>query len=93
MLNSFEGSEEAAFVIPPQATSLYKSKEVFRSQVLKLDYIVTTYNNFMASMRDEDEKPLLRQELDQFEAEMQKGMRDLHWHNSDLIDDFVARLR
>ena len=89
VLNSFENGDEGAFTVPQQAHALFANRDTFRSQVLKLDYISTTYNSLSASLREDEEKPLLRQELEQFDAEMQKGERDIHWSNAQVIDDFV----
>eukprot|EP00759_Apiculatamorpha_spiralis_P055577 PhF_6_TR7845/c0_g1_i1/m.11422/K10408/DNAH; dynein heavy chain, axonemal len=91
VLNNYESQEDGTFVIPPQAVTLYRTKEIFRGHILKLDYIVSTYNTFMRELREEEEKPLLRQELDHFECEMQKGMRELHWNSNDQIDEFINR--
>jgi len=90
ILNTFEPADDTSFAIPPQAAALFKQQETYRNQVLKLDFITTTYNALMESTRDEDEKPLLRQELDLFEAEMAKGLRELQWQHTDQIDDFIA---
>jgi dynein heavy chain len=90
ILSSFETNEDSVFAIPPQAAALFKQQETYRSQLLKLDFITTTYNSFMESMRDEDEKPLLRQELDLFEADMAKGLRELQWQQTEQIDEFIS---
>eukprot|EP00760_Papus_ankaliazontas_P013352 PhM_4_TR15700/c3_g1_i1/m.85000/K10408/DNAH; dynein heavy chain, axonemal len=91
VLNSYETQEDGTFVIPPQAVTLYRTKEVFRSQILRLDYIVSTYNTFMRELKEEEEKPLLRQELEHFQGELKKGMTDLHWNSSDQIEEFIVR--
>eukprot|EP00755_Sulcionema_specki_P019722 Sspe_Gene.70182::Locus_41437_Transcript_1_1_Confidence_1.000_Length_4815::g.70182::m.70182/K10408/DNAH; dynein heavy chain, axonemal len=87
ILNSAEATEEQTFVIPPQAMTLYKMRDQFRSQILKLDVIVTTYNNFMANMLDV-ERPLVTAELQQFEGDLQRGLKRLNWHSPD-IDEFI----
>eukprot|EP01063_Lacrimia_lanifica_P013523 TRINITY_DN2016_c0_g3_i2.p1 TRINITY_DN2016_c0_g3~~TRINITY_DN2016_c0_g3_i2.p1 ORF type:complete len:4660 (+),score=2247.11 TRINITY_DN2016_c0_g3_i2:150-14129(+) len=87
ILNASEANEEQKFVIPQQAMTLYKMRDQFRMQILKLDTITSTYNNFTENMLDV-EKPLLTQELQQFEEELQRGLKRLNWHSPD-IDDFI----
>lgn len=76
VMNSFDNlHEEVPCVdIPMGAQSLFAQRDVFRAQVLKLDYISTTYNNFKASLRPHDELPLIKKELADFEQCMQRGL-------------------
>eukprot|EP01059_Diplonema_ambulator_P035162 TRINITY_DN8181_c0_g2_i3.p1 TRINITY_DN8181_c0_g2~~TRINITY_DN8181_c0_g2_i3.p1 ORF type:complete len:4166 (+),score=1836.14 TRINITY_DN8181_c0_g2_i3:116-12613(+) len=87
IMNASETQEDQTFVIPPQALTLYKMRDQFRMQILKLDMIVTTFNNLMSNML-EVEKPLLTAELQQFDEELQRGLKRLNWHSPD-IDDFI----
>eukprot|EP00754_Rhynchopus_humris_P020205 Rhum_TRINITY_DN14684_c0_g1::Rhum_TRINITY_DN14684_c0_g1_i4::g.107697::m.107697/K10408/DNAH; dynein heavy chain, axonemal len=87
VLNASEANEESTFVIPPQAMTLYKMRDQFRMQILKLDMIVSTFNETTKSMLDV-ERPLLTQELQQFDEELQRGLKRLNWHSAD-IDDFI----
>eukprot|EP00756_Hemistasia_phaeocysticola_P016846 Hpha_TRINITY_DN15501_c4_g2::TRINITY_DN15501_c4_g2_i2::g.105578::m.105578/K10408/DNAH; dynein heavy chain, axonemal len=86
VLNSFERQEDT-FTVPPQADTLHKMREQFRHQILKLTVITDTYNNFQKEMLDV-EKPLLVTELQQFEEELQRGLKRLNWHSSE-IEDFI----
>ena len=87
VLNASETTEENTFVIPPQAMTLYKMRDQFRMQILKLDTIVSTFNSLMEDML-EVEKPLLTAELQQFDEELQRGLKRLNWHSPD-IDEFI----
>eukprot|EP00756_Hemistasia_phaeocysticola_P037795 Hpha_TRINITY_DN16720_c2_g5::TRINITY_DN16720_c2_g5_i1::g.79650::m.79650/K10408/DNAH; dynein heavy chain, axonemal len=87
LLNTYEQEEDTRFTVPVQASTLYKMKDTFRKQILKLTMITDTYNSFQKSMLDV-ERPLLVLELQHFEEELQKGLKRLNWHSSD-IDEFL----
>ena len=86
LLNSYDTQDEK-LVVPPHASSLYKRRDQFRSQRLKLGAIVTTYNTYTATML-EVEKPMLVAELQQFEYELMRGVNRLNWNSPD-IDEFI----
>eukprot|EP01065_Artemidia_motanka_P030559 TRINITY_DN365_c0_g2_i2.p1 TRINITY_DN365_c0_g2~~TRINITY_DN365_c0_g2_i2.p1 ORF type:complete len:4684 (+),score=1932.48 TRINITY_DN365_c0_g2_i2:111-14162(+) len=87
VLNTYEQEEDTRFTVPVQASTLYKMKDTFRKQILKLQMITETYNNFNKEML-EVERPLLVHELQHFDEELQKGLKRLNWHSSD-IDEFL----
>ncbi|KAJ9459816.1 Dynein beta chain [Diplonema papillatum] len=87
ILNASETQEDQAFVIPPQAMTLYKMRDQFRCQILKLELITSTFNSLMSNMLDV-EKPLMVQELQQIDEELQRGLKRLNWHSPD-IDEFI----
>ncbi|KAJ9460839.1 Dynein beta chain [Diplonema papillatum] len=86
ILNSYEQAGEK-FVIPPHALVLFKRRDLLRSQRLKLDFIATTYNQFMETMLPV-EMPLLAAELQDFEDELMRGVTRLSWNSAE-VDDFI----
>ena len=86
VLNGYDQRDEK-LTIPPHALALFKRRDQFRSQRLRLELIVSTYNNFTSSMLPV-ERPLLTTELQQFEYELMRGVDRLNWNSSD-IDDFI----
>ena len=86
ILNSYDNNEEK-LVVPPHALSLFKRRDQFRAQRLKLEAIVSTYNEFTSSMLDV-ERPIVVSELQQLEYELMRGVNRLNW-NSPEIDEFI----
>eukprot|EP00755_Sulcionema_specki_P014456 Sspe_Gene.56717::Locus_31184_Transcript_1_1_Confidence_1.000_Length_4789::g.56717::m.56717/K10408/DNAH; dynein heavy chain, axonemal len=76
-----------SFIIPPQALALYKRRDQFRMQILKLEVVTSTYNQCMDTLLDV-EKPLIVAELQQFDDELARGLKRLNWNAGD-IDDFI----
>eukprot|EP00906_Rhabdomonas_costata_P031047 RCo043883 len=84
--------EGAQRVIPQQALGLNKNAETFRGYILALEMIVTTYNGIISSLLPV-ETPMVAQELDKINQELEVGLRVLDWNAHDKIDEFIAATR
>eukprot|EP00796_Vickermania_ingenoplastis_P004195 gene4195-3033_t len=89
VMNSFDDSSVQGFEVPADAQNVFAKREVYRTQAMKLDYISTTYNNFIASLRAEDEQPLIKVELERFEASSRRGISEVRWENEEATNSFI----
>ncbi|EPY39969.1 dynein heavy chain [Angomonas deanei] len=88
LLNSY-GGEDEVFEIPPDAQAIFAKREVFRSQSLKLEYICSTYNDVIAKLRPEEERPLIQNELNTFDTVIQRGIEDVRWEEEEEADRYI----
>ncbi|ESS67196.1 hypothetical protein TCDM_04102 [Trypanosoma cruzi Dm28c] len=89
VMNSFESRDRQKLEVPVDVQAVFEKRETYRSQTMKLDYVSSTYNGFMSTLRQEDEKPLIQAELDAFENIMHQGMNEVRWQDGDGVDSFI----
>lgn len=89
VMNSFEDTSTQGFEVPTDAMNVFAKREVFRNQAMKLDYISTTYNNFISTLRPKEEQPLIKVELERFEANSRRGITEVRWENEEATNSFI----
>ncbi|KEG12669.1 dynein heavy chain [Trypanosoma grayi] len=89
VMNSFDTRDRQKLDVPTDVQAVFEKRETYRSQTMKLDYVCSTYNNFMSSLRQEDERPLIQAELDAFEHTITQGMTEVRWHDGNEVDSFI----
>lgn len=89
VMNSFDDSVLQEFEVPADAKNVFAKREVFRTQSMNLDFICTTYNNFISSLRPKEERPLIKVELERFEANARRGISEVRWENEDGANSFI----
>jgi len=73
--------------VPDTAMAIYKKNETFRTQTGNLDLIVNKYNWILQNLLDV-ERPLVQQQLNDMDAYLEKGIKQLNW-KSHGISDFI----
>lgn len=89
VMNSYDDSSVQGFEVPADAQSVFDKREVYRVQGMKLEYICTTYNNLIASLRPVEEQPLIKVELEHFETCARRGVTEVRWENEEATDSFI----
>ncbi|ORC84913.1 dynein heavy chain [Trypanosoma theileri] len=89
VMNSFDSRDRQKLDVPTDVQAVFEKRETYRSQTMKLDYVSSTFNNFMSSLRREDEMPLIRAELDAFENTIQRGTTEVRWQDGSEVDSFI----
>ena len=77
--------------IPKEALDIHKQNEQFRSYITSLDYTVDSYNKILKTASAE-EKPLIKNEMDKIDTDLEKGEKNLKW-NSPGIGDYINEIR
>ena len=77
--------------IPKEALDIHKQNDQYRSFITSLDYTVDSYNKIIKTASPE-EKPLIQNELDKIDADLEKGEKTLKW-NSPSIGDYINDIR
>ncbi|KAL7699312.1 dynein heavy chain cytosolic putative [Lotmaria passim] len=89
VLNSYDASGVGQFEVPPDAEAIFSKRDVYRDQALKLEYVCTTYNNLTSSLRPDDERPLIEDELQKFETFVSRGLKEIRWEDEGATDAFI----
>jgi dynein heavy chain, axonemal len=77
--------------VPTEATNIYKQNDEYRNYITSLDYTVDSYNKILKNASAE-EKPLIQEELDKLDLELEKGEKSLKWKTSG-IQDYILDIR
>ena len=77
--------------IPKEALDIHKQNDQFRSYIASLDYTVDSYNKILKTASAE-EKPLIKNEMDKIDTDLEKGEKNLKW-NSPGIGDYINEIR
>ncbi len=77
--------------IPKEALDIHKQNDQFRSYITSLDYTVDSYNKILKTASAE-EKPLIKNEMDKIDTDLEKGEKNLKW-NSPGIGDYINEIR
>jgi dynein heavy chain, axonemal len=77
--------------IPKEALDIHKQNDQYRSFITSLDYSVDSYNKIIKTASPE-EKPLIQNELDKIDADLENGEKTLKW-NSPGIGDYINDIR
>lgn len=88
-MNSFDSQDRQKLEIPSDVRSLFEKRDMYRSQTMKLEYVSSTYNNLMRSLRRDDEMLLVQEELDTFEGIIQRGKKEITWQDGNSVDKFI----
>ena len=78
------------WAIPNQALTLNSYSHTFRSHILALDVIVQTYNNIITNLLPV-EQPMVAQELEKINQELEVGLRVLDWNAHGKIGVMLQR--
>ncbi|RNF12557.1 dynein heavy chain 9, axonemal isoform 2 [Trypanosoma rangeli] len=89
VMNSFDSRDYQKLEVPADVQAVFEKRETYRSQTMKLEYVSSTFNSFMSTLRWEDERPLLQEEIDGFENIIQRGTNQVRWQDSDDVDSFI----
>lgn len=74
--------------IPEKATEIDNQHDVYRKFITCLDYTVDSYNKILMNA-SEEEKPLIKEELNRIDIELEKGIKSLKWKSSG-IDTYIT---
>jgi dynein heavy chain, axonemal len=74
--------------IPEKATEIDNQHDVYRKFITCLDYTVDSYNKILMNA-SEEEKPLIKEELNRIDIELEKGIKTLKW-KSPGIDTYIT---
>ena len=74
--------------IPQEADEAFKKNDKFRTQISGLENIKALYNNIILQL-NEVEKPMVQNKLNKVEKELEPGLTELTWEQSDKIDKFT----
>ena len=77
--------------IPKEAIDIFKQNDQFRNFITSLNYSVDSYNKIIKTASTE-EKPLIKNEMDKIDADLEKGEKQLKW-NSPSIGDYINEIR
>ena len=77
--------------IPKEAVEIFKQNDQFRNFITSLNYTVDSYNKILKTASTE-EKPLIQNEMDKIDADLEKAEKSLKW-NSPGIGDYINDLR
>jgi dynein heavy chain len=77
--------------IPQEAISIYKQNDEYRKFITSLDYTVDSYNKIIKTASPE-EKPLIQEELQKIDADLEKGEKQLKW-NTPNINEYIIDMK
>lgn len=77
--------------IPNEAIEIFKQNDQYRKFITSLDYTVDSYNKIIKNASNE-EKPLIHDELEKIDADLEKGEKQLKW-NSPNINDYIVDIK
>ncbi len=77
--------------IPQEALNIHKQNDEYRKYITSLDYTVDSYNKIIKTVSVE-ERPLIENELQKIDADLEKGEKTLKW-NSPSISDYITDIR
>ncbi|CCW66761.1 unnamed protein product [Phytomonas sp. Hart1] len=91
VMNSYNATGVQMFEVPNEIQSIFAKRGTFRAQVLKLEYVCTTFNDLNTSLRDNDERPLIQDELDTFEAYIKRAINDVRWEDEATANEYIEK--
>jgi dynein heavy chain, axonemal len=77
--------------IPKEAIEIHKKNDQYRNYITSLDYTVDSYNKIIKTTSPE-EKPLIQNEMDKIDADLEKGEKQLKW-SSPSIGDYINDIK
>ena len=77
--------------IPTEATAIHDQNDQYRKFITSLDYTVDSYNKILKNASPE-EKPLILEELQKIDAELENGEKNLKWKSPN-IDEYILNIR
>lgn len=77
--------------IPPEAIAIYKQNDEYRKYITSLDFTVDSYNKIIKTASNE-ERPLIQNELEKIDSDLEKGEKTLRW-NSPNISDYIMDIK
>jgi dynein heavy chain, axonemal len=77
--------------VPNEANTIYKQNDEYRNYITSLDYTVDSYNKILKNASSE-EKPLIQEELDKIDVELERGEKSLKWKTPG-IHEYILEIR
>jgi dynein heavy chain len=77
--------------IPAEAITIHNQNEQYRKFITSLDYTVDSYNKILRTASAE-EKPLIQNEMEKIDAELENGEKNLKWKSPN-IDEYINNIR